>query len=475
MESNQPILVLNLLSSPTGHLSNLSTDPSIVGTGSAPVDNQPPAPDVVVVSNREIRYSWKWQVEANVTYAFDESIRAAGRNWLQNCILASFDTGGEKTITINFTNATDIPDGTVIDTRYRYRNSSSCSTGTPGPWSAIGSATVGDDSSDSGAPDLEIASVGVDDPSVDIGESVTLRAIVRNRGDGAADATVMRYLQSTNARITTVDTEIGSDPVNELAAGADFEDALEFSAPDSAGTYYFGVCVDEVDNESSTTNNCSSAVRLEVVDSGTSEASDLVIQSIQLSDVSLTVDQSFTVNATVRNQGDGQSSSTTLRYLRSSNATISLQDSEVGTDPVRSLGSGAESDEVIALTAPSTAGTYYYGVCVDSVSDESNTSNNCSPGVRVEVTDEDEPQDSYCRDNLTVQPGNRCDIYSRSGHYFEVRSSGSGCYLASGITLCGGNSLNYRNTVINGVNITFVASRNSDNSWTISDVEPTPP
>ena len=39
----------------------------------------------------------------------------------------------------------------------------------------------------------------------------------------------------------------------------------------------------------------------------------------------------------------------------------------------------------IALTAPSRAGTYYYGACVASVRGESNTDNNCSPGVSVTV------------------------------------------------------------------------------------------
>ena len=30
------------------------------------------------------------------------------------------------------------------------------------------------------------------------------------------------------------------------------------------------------------------------------------------------------------------------------------------------------------LTAPDTSGTYYYGACVDAVTDESDTTNNCS-------------------------------------------------------------------------------------------------
>ena len=35
-----------------------------------------------------------------------------------------------------------------------------------------------------------------------------------------------------------------------------------------------------------------------------------------------------------------------------------------------SLDASESGDESISLTAPSSAGTYYYGACVDSVSDE---------------------------------------------------------------------------------------------------------
>ena len=91
------------------------------------------------------------------------------------------------------------------------------------------------------------------------------------------------------------------------------------------------------------------------------------------------------LSATVRNQGNGLSASTTLRYYRSPDATISTGDTEVGTDAVGSLTAAASSDQSISLTAPSTAGTYYYGACVDPVSGESATENNCSRAVTVTV------------------------------------------------------------------------------------------
>ena len=87
----------------------------------------------------------------------------------------------------------------------------------------------------------------------------------------------------------------------------------------------------------------------------------------------------------MRNQGAARSDSTTLRYYHSTDATITTGDTEVGTDSVFGLAASWSGDESISLNAPSTPGTYYYGACVDAVSDESDTTNNCSPAVTVTV------------------------------------------------------------------------------------------
>ena len=116
-----------------------------------------------------------------------------------------------------------------------------------------------------------------------------------------------------------------------------------------------------------------------------SDVPDLVVQTPSVSDSSPNAGESFMLSATVRNQGNGRSASTTLRYYHSLDATISTGDTEVGTDAVGSLAAAASSDQSISLTAPSTAGTYYYGACVDPVSGESATGNNCSRAVTVTV------------------------------------------------------------------------------------------
>ena len=120
----------------------------------------------------------------------------------------------------------------------------------------------------------------------------------------------------------------------------------------------------------------------------TGSPADLVVQSVSVSDSTLTPGQSFILRATVRNQGTGASAATTLRWYRSSNRTISTRDTEVGTYPMGTLGASGSSAESIRLSAPSSAGTYYYGACVTSVGGE-RAGNNCSRGVRVIVEDVD--------------------------------------------------------------------------------------
>ena len=92
-------------------------------------------------------------------------------------------------------------------------------------------------------------------------------------------------------------------------------------------------------------------------------------------------------SARVRNDGNGVSPATTLRYYQSTDEMIEASDTEVGTEAVAELAASASfNGGVVEVTAPSSPGTYYYGVCVDAVAGESDTTNNCSSsGIRIEV------------------------------------------------------------------------------------------
>ena len=229
-------------------------------------------------------------------------------------------------------------------------------------------------------PDLVVISPSVSDAAPYTDQTFTINATVNNQGAGTADATTLRYYRSTNATISTGDSEIGTDAVASLAGDASSAERVSVSIP-TAGTYWVGACVDTVSGESSTANNCSSAVEVTV-----RERPDLVVLSPAVTDATPYTGEPFTFNATVRNQGGGMADATTLRYYRSTDATVTSGDAQIGTDAVSSLAEGANSPQNDAMSI-SPAGTYWIGACVDVVIGEPPTSNNCSSGVEVTVSD----------------------------------------------------------------------------------------
>ena len=219
-------------------------------------------------------------------------------------------------------------------------------------------------------------------PGGNVGPSVG----VRNDGDESSAATTVRFYQSTDATITTADTEVGTSALGALSPGATASVGATVSAPLTPGTYYYGACVDTVSGESDTTNNCSGSVQVIVSEPPVQTRPDLTVGTPTASDSTPSAGGSFTLSATVRNRGDGSSAATTLRYYRSTDSTITTSDTSVGTDAVSTLAASGTSAESIDLTAPSDPGTYYYGACVDTVSGESDTTNNCSGSVSITVS-----------------------------------------------------------------------------------------
>ena len=232
------------------------------------------------------------------------------------------------------------------------------------------------------APNLQVGTPTVDDATLDTGAAFTLSATVTNAGTEGAAATTLRYYRSTDSTISTSDTEVGTDDVGALAAGGTSAESIDLTAPSTKGTYYYGACVDSVADESPTTDNCSSSVK---VTAGLYPDLEVGTPSVDDDDATLGTGEAFTLSATVSNSGDMESPATTLRWYRSADSTISSTDTEVGSDSIGALAASGTSDQSIDLTAPSTAGTYYYGACVDSVTDESDTTDNCSVSVTLVV------------------------------------------------------------------------------------------
>ena len=230
------------------------------------------------------------------------------------------------------------------------------------------------------SPDLTVIEPDVSNSNLIAGQAFTLYAKARNQGNTSSAETTLRWYRSADATISTSDTSLGTEIVSTLDSGETADMNLAAIAPDS-GIYWVGACIDVVSGESNTTNQCSAGVQITV---STTVAPDLVVTNPGVNDATLIPGQSFSLYATAHNQGTDSSAGTTLRWYRSVDATISATDTSLGTGAVPILSPG----ETLAMNQPSTApsaGIYWIGACIDAVSGESNTTNQCSSGVQITV------------------------------------------------------------------------------------------
>ena len=213
-----------------------------------------------------------WRAGQTRAYDFQVRQKTPQGNW--DTVCNTYENSSNNSVTsyasIWFSLSRFLPN-TTYEMRYRYRNSSSCNTGSPGPWSPIAEGATlaigqgsGGGGGGGGRPDLTVESPSVSDNTLTTRQSFTLSATVRNQGTGSSAATTLRYYRSSNSTISTSDTEIGTDTVNGLSASGTSAESISLNAPSSAGTYYYGACVESVSGESDTGNNCSDAVRVTV-------------------------------------------------------------------------------------------------------------------------------------------------------------------------------------------------------------------
>ena len=114
------------------------------------------------------------------------------------------------------------------------------------------------------SPDLVVSSSSVDDDDLRPNERFEFTATVLNRGAARSAATTLRYYQSENIRITARDVEVNTDRVGALDASESGTERERLTAPSTTGTWFYGACVDRVDGEENSDNNCSAGVRVTV-------------------------------------------------------------------------------------------------------------------------------------------------------------------------------------------------------------------
>ena len=234
--------------------------------------------------------------------------------------------------------------------------------------------------------DLGVDAVRVNRTTLHPGDTFRLETVIRNHGKAAAAPATLSYYVSSEDTISRADTEIQTETVPRIAAGGTLERSVHLTAPDTPGTYYYGVCVNSVAAEANTTHNCSSATAITV-----KGADVMIFDAPQLSKNNLKSGETFQVKTRVWNRGRIPSPQTTLRYYLSTDENLSLDDTEVASDAVPPLsGRGAHpsrrrADLSKTLTAPETSGTYAYIVCVDATPGDTDTINNCSQPIPITV------------------------------------------------------------------------------------------
>ena len=237
--------------------------------------------------------------------------------------------------------------------------------------------------------DLSVDTPSVEKSTVAPGETFTLSTTVRNIGAGNfTGTTTLRYFRSTDTtlnRTDGTDTEVGTDTISTLSgySGTIAED-ITVTAPSQPGTYYYFAYVDPVPGEgsgfsNSITNNTSSYVTVTV-----SAPPDLTVSLYRLREATFAPGERFTLEALVRNEGTGGAAATQLRVYEDIDDRYG-REQQITRQSVRAISAGNSSTESIPLTAPPDAGLYYYRVCVDTVTGEIETDDNCSNWIGIEV------------------------------------------------------------------------------------------
>ena len=121
----------------------------------------------------------------------------------------------------------------------------------------------GDDTGDgtSGEPDLIVKYPRAERSSSP--GAIDIYATVINEGTGKSNGTILRYYNSNNKNISSGASELQpSVSVSSLDPGGEIDKMGSFNSP-GVWQHYFGACVDAVDLESDTNNNCSDGVMID--------------------------------------------------------------------------------------------------------------------------------------------------------------------------------------------------------------------
>ena len=152
---------------------------------------------------------------------------------------------------------------------------------------------------------------------------------------------------------------------------------------------------------------------------------DLVVDTFWIDETRPDAGATFTMTTTVRNIGHRRAAETTLRYYRSVDASIPRNDEELGHAALDAFDVARTERLTHVLNAPTKAGFYHYGVCIDVLPDEY-SQRNCSETVEVAVpVDIDGPTVGFLLDTENRNP---TGIVHANGRFFVLDSQDDHVY-----------------------------------------------
>ena len=259
-------------------------------------------------------------------------------------------------------------------------------------------------------PDLTITITVVSPTPVQSDATVALQVQVKNEGTAPASQEAVSIYRHTSE---TANPKVGGVQIRTtstgkiLAPNASVRGTFRSPAPTVSETkqYYYYACVDHADDEHTIDNNCTTPVQV-TVQPETEETEeepeeptspDLSVTDTTAMPPSLQSTYIITVQAKITNTGTAPAETETVRiyrHVRKTNNPKTGGTRERGTAATGTLATGNAVTITSTHTAPTVSETkrYYYYVCVDPLTDEQNTDNNCSP-TPAEVVVRVKPED----------------------------------------------------------------------------------
>ena len=469
VQSNPRVLVMNLLSTPKGTLTNASTRPVPQHDDTSDAAERPRV-YAYDVDEFSVFFDHTVAADAEQSTAFDILYRLnATALWHEVCATVEL-TPGKKHNGIFFTlEGSDIhlSEGSTVQARFRARDSAFCNSGLSATWSVIGESDIipGPDMNDDTIADAtQVAVPSTTDSAIWPEKDVDYyRVAIKQAGKLTVETTGSTW--TAGRLLDGSETELAKD-TDTSGAGNNFkiEEAVK------EGTYY----VEVSGGVSVSTGNYTLGVDFKA-DNGTSNPDTDLHGNNSANSTKVAIPSK--TDGGIFPSGDvdwftfelEQAGTITLESTSSFDVEGRLLNSNED-EVAKNSDSGSSLNFKIEEEVP--AGTYFV-----EVSGWRTATGNYTLNVDFKAKPDNGGGDDskYCKPNLVVQPGNRCDIYGKPDHYFEVRADGVGCYRAPGVALCSGARINNDGGTIGGHFIVFVAAKNDDNSWTISKVEPSPP